>query len=153
MSLCKSHLGNMNILLWTSRIWFSKTKFDLCVLKVWIYCLHPNTVLWCRRPYISMLCMVSLAYHCIPRSILIAWSEPQECRSQCCQHSLWLSFAVQMQLSWQPSGVFSPLAVVSLSFPVSGLWPEGGGGGDPWVVFLPLKEEVASPGREMTLRE
>lgn len=147
--LCKTELGNMNILVWTSRILCSKTKFYLCILKVCIYYLHPNTVLWCGQPYVSVLLMVCV----LLVTVFIAWSEPQECRSQCCQHSLWLSFAVQTQLSWQPSGVFLPLAAVSLSFPVNDLWPEGGDGGDPWAAFLPLEEEVASPGREMMLRE
>lgn len=33
---------------------------------------------------------------------------------------------------------------------MSGLWPEGGGGEDPWVAFLALEVEAASPGGERT---
>lgn len=84
----------------------------------------------------------------VPSSFLIALSEPLVCRSQCCQHSLSLSFVVQMQLFWQPSGVSWPPAAASLSFPVSGLLPGGGGGGGPWVAFLVLEVGAASPGGE-----
>lgn len=84
---------------------------------------------------------------CGSGSVLIASSEPRGCRSRCCRRSLSLSFAVQMPLSWRPSGASWPPAAVSLSFPVSGLWPEGGDGGGPWVAFLALEVGAASPGR------
>lgn len=83
---------------------------------------------------------------CAPGNVLIAVSEPQVCRSQCCQRSPWLSFAVRTQLFWQPSGASWPPAAVSLSSPVNDLWPEAGGGGGPWVAFLALEVEDASPG-------
>lgn len=35
---------------------------------------------------------------------------------------------------------------------MSGLWPEGGGDGDPWVAFLPLEVEAASPGEERVVK-
>lgn len=92
------------------------------------------------------MCVLDVNPVCEPRSFLIALSEPLVCRSQCCQHSLLLSFDGQMQPFWQPSGVSWLPAVASLSFPVSGLWPEGGGGGGPWVAFLVLEVGAASPG-------
>lgn len=53
-----------------------------------------------------------------------------------------------MRLSWRPSSASWPPAAVSLNFPGSSLWPEVGGGGGPWVAFLALEGEVASPGGE-----
>lgn len=105
---------------------------------------------WCGQPYIFCCVVFSVALLvspvCAPGNVLIAVSEPQVCRSQCCQRSPWLSFAVRTQLFWQPSGASWPPAAVSLSSPVNDLWPEAGGGGGPWVAFLALEVEDASPG-------
>lgn len=131
-----------------SRTLFSYWKYVYIVYTQILYCGVDN-----RTHMRCMVCVcVCAACQCVPGHILIAWSGPQECRSQCCRHSLWLSSAVQTQLSWQPSGAFWPLGAVSLNFPVSGLWPEEGDGGDPSVAFLPLEEEAVSPGRERMFR-
>ena len=92
------------------------------------------------------MCVVHVNRVYVPSSVLIALSVLQGCRSQCCQHSPLLSFVAQMQLSWRPSGASWPPAAVSLSSLVSGLWPEGGGGGGPWVASLALEVGAASPG-------
>lgn len=102
---------------------------------------HYVLLLHCK--YLSCLWFKSCVY--VPVSVLIALSEPLGCRSRCCRRSLLLSFVEQMQLFWQPSGASWPPVVVSLSSPMSDLWPEGGDGVGPWVAFLALEVGAASP--------
>lgn len=114
----------------------------------------PIPYRWCGQPCVFVfwmscvfLCFLRVTPVCLPASVFIASSELRVCRSRCCLRSQWPSFAELTQLSWQPSGASSPLAAVSLSSPVSGLWPGGGGGGGLWVAFLALEVVNASPGR------